>query len=224
MLRRLVLTGALTLLIATSAQAQVRRQPLPPARPQKQTLQIRGFFDVGGTTFTASDSFTTVLGSASGPVIGGGGGVVLPSNIFVNVRASRFRQQGRRVFVLDREVFDLGIENTVTVTPVELTGGYRFRFGRGRVLPYAGGGVGWYRYQETDEFAEAADEVDERFTGYHVMGGVDIPILKWLGAAAEVEWARVPDALGQNPNSVSAAFGETDLGGTTFRVKVVIGR
>ena len=37
------------------------------------------------------------------------------------------------------------------------------------------------------------------------------------------EWATVPDAIGQEPGSVGTAFDETDLGGTTFRVKVVIG-
>jgi hypothetical protein len=42
--------------------------------------------------------------------------------------------------------------------------------------------------------------------------------------AGEVVWARVPDALGQEPGSVGTAFDETDLGGTTFRVKLVIGR
>jgi opacity protein-like surface antigen len=192
---------------------------------QAQTLQLRGFFDIGSTTFMAKDSFDAVLGSATLPVIGGGGEVVLPQNVFINVRASRYKESGRRVFVANDEIFDLGIENTVTITPLALTGGYRF--GRARLVPYAGGGINWYRYQETDEFSDADEEVDERFTGYHVVGGAEYRIVKWLAAAGEVEWASVPDGLARNVSSVGAAggaFDETNLGGTTIRVKVVIGR
>jgi hypothetical protein len=43
-------------------------------------------------------------------------------------------------------------------------------------------------------------------------------------AAAEAQWATVPDALGDDPNSVSHEFEESDLGGMTFRLKVVVGR
>lgn len=191
---------------------------------QAQSLHLRGFFQAGVTTFTAKDSFSTVLGSSSGPVIGGGGGVVIGTHFFGHVAAERFRKDGRRKFIADGEVFDLGIDNTITITPVHLTGGFRYPVAGGRVVPYAGGGISWYRYQETDAFAASGDEVDERFTGYHVAGGAEIPILAWLAAAGEVQWTSVPDALGTNPNSVSAAFGETDLGGTTIRFKVVVGR
>jgi len=34
----------------------------------------------------------------------------------------------------------------------------------------------------------------------------------------------VPDALGQHPSSAAAAFDETDLGGFTVRIKLVVGR
>ena len=220
-IRRVVLAGVLAVTVTGVAQAQ--------------PVQVRGFFDVGGMTFTANDTFKAVLGSSTGIVFGGGGGVVLPNNVFASVRASRFRKNGERVFVQDGEVFDLGIANTITITPLEITGGYRFAPKPNRtrrppartshsIAPYVGGGVSWYRYQETDEFAAAGDETDQRFTGYHLMGGVDIPIARWLGAAGEVQWTSVPNALGTNPGSAAAAFGETNLGGTTFRVKVVIGR
>jgi hypothetical protein len=39
-----------------------------------------------------------------------------------------------------------------------------------------------------------------------------------------VQWSTVPDALGQDPNGVSAAFDETNLGGVAFRVKFIVGR
>jgi opacity protein-like surface antigen len=185
--------------------------------------QIRGFADVGSTTFGATQSFETVLGSASGVVFGGGVEGLLPKNIFVNVRASRFRKTGERVFVHNGERFGLGIPATVTVTPIEFTGGYRFQRGW-RVVPYAGGGIGRHRYEETSDFADASEDVKESFTGYHVLGGAEFRFAQWIAAAGEAQWATVPDALGQDPNGVSSEFDETDLGGVTFRVKLVIGR
>jgi len=191
---------------------------------QAQSLEVHGFFDVGAMRFSASDSFDAVLGSPVGVVFGGGAGVVLPQNIFIDARASRFKKDGQRVVVNNGEVFDLGIGNTVTITPFEITGGYRFGRSRDSVRPYAGGGISWYRYDETDQFATSGESVSERFTGFHLLGGAEFRVSQWLGIAGELAWASVPDALGQEPGSVGAAFGETNLGGTTFRAKVVIGR
>ena len=193
-----------------------------PAEAQTDFM-LRGFGDVGWRTFTAAESFKAVLGSDRGMVFGGGAEVVLPWRIFANVRASRFRETGERLFIFNDEQFDLGIPTTITVTPIELTGGYRFDFGS-RVVPYAGAGVGWHQYEETSQFAESSENVKERFTGYHVLGGVEVRAASWLGAAFEAQWATVPDALGSDPNGVSAEFDESDLGGVTARVKFVIGR
>ena len=45
---------------------------------------------------------------------------------------------------------------------------------------------------------------------------------KWVLTAFEVQYTTVPDALGMP--GVSGEFGETNLGGLTFRVKVLVGR
>jgi hypothetical protein len=189
-----------------------------------QSLSIRGFGDLGATTFTASQSFEAILGTASGMVYGGGGEVVFGPGVFVGVRASRIQKEGQRVFLFEGEQFDLGIDTTIRVTPVELTAGYRAGDGRWRVVPYGGGGIGWHRYEEISEFATDEENVDERHTGYHVLGGAEFRVVSWLGIAGEAQWTTVPDALGQDPNGVSSEFGETDLGGASFRVKFVIGR
>ena len=189
-----------------------------------QSLEVHGFFDVGAMRFSASDSFDAVFGSPVGVVFGGGGGVVLPQKIFIDVRASRFKKDGQRVFVNDGEVFPLGITNTVTIRPVEVSAGYRFGRAADSVRPYAGGGISWYRYEETDQFAASDDSVDDTFNGFHFLGGAEFRVSKWLGVAGEAAWASVPDALGQDSNGVGTAFDETDLGGVTFRAKVVIGR
>jgi opacity protein-like surface antigen len=222
-LATLLCIAAITLLSASAAFAQTRpaqRRPSTTRRP----IAIRGFGDVGSIRFNATESFETILGSSSGLVFGGGGEIVLPQNIFIGVRASRFRGTGHRVFLFDGEPFDLGIDTTVTVRPLEFTGGYRFVAPGSRVIPYAGGGIGWHRYEETSDFSSDADNVDETFRGYHVMGGAEVRIRRWLGVAGEAQFTTVPDALGTNATGVSSTFGETNLGGTTFRAKVVIGR
>ena len=183
---------------------------------------LRGFGDIGSTQFTAEKSFTSVLGSRSGRVFGGGVEIVLPRRVFANVRASRFRQVGQRVFLFNGEQFDLGIPTTITVRPVEITGGYRFDFGR-RLVPYGGAGLGWHRYEETSRFADASENVNQRFTGYHVVGGAEFRLARWIAAAGEAQWATVPDALGHDPNSASREFKESNLGGVTFRLKVIVG-
>jgi hypothetical protein len=41
---------------------------------------------------------------------------------------------------------------------------------------------------------------------------------------AEAQWATVPDALGGGSNSAAREFGESNLGGSTVRIKLIIGR
>lgn len=198
---------------------------LPTVATAQQT-SIRGFGDIGLTRFAAADAFKATLGSSTGAFFGGGVEVVLPQRFFFNVRLSRFEKTGERVFVDEGEVFPLGIEMTVGITPVEVTGGYRFqpRGRTGNVIPFVGGGVGWHRYSEKSDFAQTGDDVDERFTGYHVLGGVEFRMSRWFGVTGEAQWTTVSDALGGEVSSAAEAFGESNLGGLGFRVRFVIGR
>ena len=207
---RLITAIGVVLLLAGSARAQ-------------SDVTVRGFADVGSTSFSADRSFEAVLGSAGGPVFGGGVEALLPGRVFVNLRASRFHRTGQRVFTFNDQLFSLGIPVTVTVVPIELTGGYRFDSGA-LLVPYAGAGVGWHRYREKSEFADADENVHDQFTGFHILGGTEVHLARWMGAAFEAEWATVPDALGGSPNSVAREFQESNLGGFTIRGKVIVGR
>lgn len=200
------------------------QQPAPPRSAAAEPFSVRGFGDIGGFSFAAAESFEAVLGTRSGTLFGGGGEVVLPQRIFAGLRVSRFETRGERVFVFDDEVFPLGIDTTVTVTPIELTGGYRFAGGASRVIPYVGGGIGWHRYEETSEFATDEENVKETHTGYHLLGGAEVRLARWFGVGGEAQWTAVPEALGSEPTSVAAAFDESDLGGFAFRVKFIVGR
>jgi hypothetical protein len=196
---------------------------LTPSLATAQGIDVRGYGMIGSVTFTASDTFESVVGTDSGRLLGGGVEVGLPlGGLFIGVGGSRYKADGSRVFVTNNRVFNLGIPTTVTVSPVDVTAGWRFRQLSRRVVPYIGGGWSSYRYEESSDFAAMGENVSERYSGYHLLGGVDVRITRWLGLGGEYVWTRIPDALGED--GASAFFNETDLGGSSLRVKLSIGR
>jgi opacity protein-like surface antigen len=192
-----------------------------PSRAQGQ-ISIRGFGDVGLTVFNATQSFKAILGKPSGPVFGGGVEVGLPKHLFVSLAASRFERTGHRVFVFDKQVFTLDVADTITVTPLELTAGYRFR--NSGIVPYAGAGVGWHTFQETSAHSTATDDVKTTKAGFHVAGGAEVPVRRWISAGVDARWSAVPNALGDSSTSVASVYDEHDLGGFTLRARIIIGR
>jgi hypothetical protein len=230
-------------------------RPAPPSQPKKpatptpgtkpaprsttatrtpdKKIRVAAFGEFGSTDFTASQSFNAVLGKTNMIVAGGGAQVALRNGLFVQVDITHASDTGQRVFVNNGQVFKLGLTETVEMTPIDVTAGYRFRFGRRRTLafptrptaaerivPYIGGGIGVVSYKETGQFAETGDDVNESFTSYNVTGGVEVRILKFLSPAVEFQQRWVPDGLGKS--GASKAFNETDLGGTTIKLKIMI--
>jgi opacity protein-like surface antigen len=188
-----------------------------------QEVDIKGYGMIGAMNFSASESFDAVFGSSSGTIFGGGAEVGLPwGGLYVGFGASRFSKDGERVFVSGSEVFPLGIPLTVKITPIEITGGWRFKNLGPRFVPYAGGGWSSFAYEETSEFANADENVDERFNGWHVLGGAEFKVTPWLGVGGEIVFSSIPDALGAG--GVSEAFDESNLGGTSYRLKISVGR
>jgi hypothetical protein len=192
-------------------------RPAPP-RPPLDT-GLRGFGDVSYHFFTANDTFDAVLGLPGGPFFGGGVEYRFPNGLFVQGAARWFKKTGERVFVLDDEVFPLGIQDEVTITPVEFTGGWRFR--STGAIPYIGGGAGLYQFKETSEFEDPLEKVDEQFTSYHIVAGAEFRGRGWIAAAVEVQYTMVPDSL---HGGLADIFDEHDLGGFHVRFKIVIGR
>jgi opacity protein-like surface antigen len=191
-----------------------------PAAPTP-ALGFRGYGTVSYDWFEASKSFDAILGQKNG-VFYGGGGQVLFHRLFVDVSFEHFKKTGERVFVSNNDVFPLGIDDTITIDPLRVVGGYRFPSANG-ITGYVGGGIGSVHFQETSEFADANENTDERFTSYHVVGGVEYAAWKkWLFVAAEFHYSSVPDALGAP--GVSADFDESNLGGVGIAVKVMVGK
>jgi len=219
-MNRAVLAGAMAFLLASVVPCQAQDR-----------ISMRGFADAGLTIFTATQSFKAILGSPAGPVFGGGVEVGLTRNVFVSVGASRFRQTGNRVFVFQNQVFKLNESDTITVTPLQLSAGYRFLGRRParltrppRLIPYAGGGVGWYRFSETSAHSTADEDEKTTNAGYHILAGVETPIRSWMAAAVDGRWSFVPNAFGDSASSVASLYDEHNLGGFTLSVRIIVGQ
>jgi hypothetical protein len=235
LMRHYAPAAALILVLVPASPVRAQANPLSGAadRPAAGAAQvapapvdaprfgIRGFGQLGLRSFTASRSFDAIFDRTSNPIYGGGVEVRLFRSWFVQVAGERTRLEGERVFVHNGEVFRLGIPTTVTITPMFLTGGYHFTPAR-RIRPYAGGGFGSYAYEETSQFAAAGENVRERHNGYHILGGAEVGLGRWLAAGVDVLYASVPDALGRD--GVSREFNERDLGGTSVRFRIAVGR
>jgi hypothetical protein len=227
--RRSQMVIATLLMVAvsvTAAQAQSKPRPRQTAASTRQSrsIEVGGYAMFGRVNFTAAESFDAILGTSSGPLIGGGARIGLPwHGLFADVGAWRFHADGERAFVFNNEAIPLGIPVEITVVPFEISLGWQARLRRlPKLIPYAAAGLTSMKYQETSGSSTTAENVDERFAGYHVLGGAEYKVLRWLGVAGEVAWTTVPDAIGES--GVSQAFSNTDLGGTTLRVKITIGR
>jgi hypothetical protein len=223
-LAALVLLLSFGSVVDARAQAKPRPRTPPPAPPASRSIEIGGYAMTGVMNFIAADSFEVILGRPTDPIFGGGARIGLPlAGLFADVGAWHLSEEGHRVFVFGGQEFPLNVPVEISITAFELSAGWRFRFRRlSRLRPYVAGGFSSYAYHETSAFSTPADDVDDRFGGYHLYGGAEYRIMRWLGIAGEVNWTTIPDAIGDA--GVSAEFNETDLGGTSIRFKITIGR
>jgi opacity protein-like surface antigen len=212
-----------------AAYAQAKPKPAPAAAPQSRSVTINGYAMIGRFNLLASESFEAITGTSSGGIFGGGVRVGLPwGNIswggpFIDIGAWRYQTEGQRVFVSNGTIYPLNIPVEIALTPLELSAGWQFRFRRlPKLTPYVAAGLTAMQYQETSSFADASENVEDNFAGYHVIGGAEFRIIRWVGIAGEAGWSTVPEALGTS--GVSEAFNETNLGGATFRFKITVGR
>jgi opacity protein-like surface antigen len=208
---------------------EVAMPPAPPPSSQagrrsrpRSSPSLRGVVGVMFDKQTASESFTAVTGEDTAVSYGAGVQAVnLWRGLFAEAFIERTSLDGERVFVVDDEVFQLGIPLEITMTPVDLVGGWRVTT-EGRFSTYGAAGVSLLTYKETSEFADADENVDERYTGWVILGGVEIGLARWVHVRGEVRYRRFDDALGAG--GASAAFEETRLGGAGAALKIVVGR
>ncbi len=206
--------------IASTASAQVR-PPATGARPtDAPALSLRPFFVYAGEQFTAHETFDTVFGEPFQSLYGGGLQLAFASGFYVDVTASRFKKTGQRAFFFEGQGFPLGIPLTATLTPFEVSAGARLR-ASARFFPFVGAGVGTYRYKESSEFDDVG-EFEIRHVGYLIVGGAEFRLSRWVAVSGDLQFTRVPGILGEG--GISKETGETDLGGTAGRFRLIIGR
>jgi len=212
-LRALIVLVALAFASPAAAQGPRRQGPGP---------SFRLFGLASEQQFAAQDTFNATFDSSRGTFWGGGIEVVLPDGIFGDIAISRFQKTGQRAFISGGQSFGLGIPLTATVTPIEVTGGYRFRLKHLPVVPYIGVGVGSYGYQETSSFSDPTDAVDERKIGVLGLVGAEVRVHTWVRASVDVQDTRITGILGSGGLSQQAK--ENDLGGLAVRFRIILGR
>lgn len=221
---RILLTALAVCAAAVPAAAQTFDAPRFAAPAAAQAgggstpgLRVYGLYDY--VSLTARDSFDAIFDSSNISGLGVGvEGIDLWRGFFARFAYTRMtRTGGTRAFVINGQVIPTGVGLEVEMSPIEFGGGWRQSLdGIGRYVAY--GGVSGLRmaYKETSEFAQSGDEVDETFNGLAVFAGLDAMVARSVFLGAEVQYRRVPDAIGFD--GVSQAFGEDDLGGVVFRV------
>ena len=215
-----VIVVVLALALAPPAAAQTRRTV---GGGQPARISFRPFVMATGERLAAKNTFQAAFGQSFEPFWGAGLQLALRDGLFVEVSASRFKKTGQRAFRASGKNFGLGIPLTATITPFEVTGGYRFRLARWpRVVPYLGAGVGSYGYKETSDFSESSENVNTRHAGYFGVAGAELRAHRWVGVGVDVQFTHITGILGQDGLSKDA--GENDLGGIAARVKIMVGR
>ncbi len=213
---------AAALLVSAPAHAQVIART--GGVTMASVVGIHAFGIVELERMAAEDSFDAVLAesSKSRPRLFGAGVEVerVWKGVFARFTATRTSNTGTRVFVDSaKNVHSLNVPLTITLTPIEIGGGWRF--GRGRVMPYVGAAWLFQRYEETSTGASASENTSTTDRGTAFFGGFDVA----LGIArvgAEGFYRSVPNATG-GPASVLADFNEDNLGGMGVRVLFGVG-
>jgi len=219
-LRRLSPVVIALVLGVFGAPAIAHGQQRPHASPNEPA--IAAYVTFGRMNFSARKTFDAILGDSTGRIVGAGARITSGHLIF-DFGAWRFQETGERVFIFEDQVYPLGIPIEVTATPIEMTAGWMFHVKQlPRLRPYAAGGLISMSYREKSDFSTRFENDDRTFNGFLARGGAEFKIMKWIGVAGEAAWSSIPDAIGTG--GVSKAFEETDLGGTSIRLKVTIGR
>ena len=205
----------------TPPRTQQRRLPPPPAQPK---IGIRGYATFGNTTLAAKQTFDAVADTHSRATYLGGAQVTnIWKGVFADVAATQLSIDGHRVFVSGGTIFNLGIPLEVKMRPIDVAGGWRFRYGR--LSPYVGAGFTHFTYKETSDFAASGEDVDESKVGALFLGGVDVQAWKWIHVGGELRYRRVRGILGEGgASSVSTEFNDDDAGGFGAAVRISIGR
>lgn len=190
----------------------------PVAGAQDSGLAIE--FAGGWQDLTSAENSAKAVfdGSSGGVTFGAGLRYELRSGLYVGGFARYFKKDGERVFVASPsgEVFRLGHPLSLKLIPIQGTVGWRF--GRGSLVPYVGGGAGITSFEEESTVGGVSESASETKVSAHALGGIEFGRGS-LRVGAEAMWTFVPNSIGVG--GVSAVYDESDLGGLSVVGKVV---
>jgi len=187
-----------------------------PAAAGELAIEVHaGYFEMA-----AENSASALFDSRGGGTFGGAVRYTFWRGAFVSAGARTFSREGERVFVAapNAAVQKLGFPLKVSLTPVFLTVGYRFRDGK-LIVPYAGIGGSVTSYKEESEVAGEAFDDDRSKAGFLGLAGVEVG-RGTFRVGAEAGYSTVPDAVGLA--GVSKVYGEDDLGGWHAVGKLIV--
>jgi hypothetical protein len=203
---------------AVAASFDQQRSYRRPSKPPVYVgVRLYGLLDL--EQMTASQSFAAVVGTPR--LLGFGAGVDVVNlagrDLFFRAALSDQSKNGTRS---DGANDSNGIGLSIKMVPIDLAVGWRFNHvTRGnQVTPYVGGGALLLHYSETTPSGTSTDNTIAWFPGLEGFAGVDLRLGSGLFVGPEVDFRSVPKAIGQG--GVSQVFGETNLGGVAFRVRV----
>ena len=207
------------LLSAVTAAAQTGGSPYEQRYQPPVSIRVEAIAD--SDWLAANRSFDALVERHRITSTAGGFEVHLRQGLFVEFTASRTELDGQQAFYSGGTVYRLGIPVRLVLQPVELVGGYRFMKG-GRFVPYGGAGLVSLGFEQTTTGNDPSENVKVRQSGWVAKGGLEFRVHPWIGVAGEVAYLSVKGVLGDS--GLSQVFNERDLGGTSVRVKVLVGR
>ncbi len=212
---------------AAISHAQEAPRPAPSSTSGDVQIGLDAFGGAGITWPAAVDSFEAVGLGRRATEFGGGARVTgLWRYLFAQASAYRWSDTGERVFVDSTGTrFPLGIPLQVEATYVDASVGWKVPTvsgtGQIRMWSYVGGGMGVTTYSEESPFGDDEDVLDTTAVSYHLLAGVEVPIVRWLGIVVDARYRFVPKVLGEG--GVSGANDEDLLGGFQTSAGVRLG-
>lgn len=189
-----------------AAAALVVLPALPSAAGEVALEAQAGYFDMA-----AQNTAKALFGSSGGATFGGAVRYTFWRGAFASVGMRTFSKDGERVFLTSpgAPIQKLGFPLSLSVKPVFITAGYRFRDGQ-RIVPYAAIGVSITSWSEKSEVAGESFNQDGTKTGFTGVAGVEVG-RGTFRFGAELGYSAVPGAVGVG--GLSKVYGEEDIGG-----------
>jgi opacity protein-like surface antigen len=127
-----------------------------------------------------------------------------------------FAKSGERVNLVGNSWVPNGISEDLTYDAFLATAKYMFRRDKG-TQPFLGAGLGLYLIDVSSRVGGGSFSKP----GYHITAGALFLAEKKINVTAEARYSLIPSVLGDDPNSVSAYYGDSDAGGLALAVGVL---